>query len=119
MKRTTLIAAIAMALFGAPGAAPAQDASVDAYGGKGEEVIGVSENQPGGNGGVNGVDDSAGNRGGTESSSAPVAQVTATRSAPTGSLPFTGLDLALIAFGGALLIGIGIGARRLSRPIVS
>lgn len=118
MKKTTLIAVMTMALLGAPGAALAQDASVDAYGGKGEEVIGVSDNAPGGNSGVGGVDATAGNGGVTNSSSVPVAQVTTTKSTPAGSLPFTGLDLGLIALGGALLIGVGIGARRLSRPVL-
>jgi hypothetical protein len=34
-----------------------------------------------------------------------------------GSLPFTGLDLALLALGGAGLVGVGMGVRRLSRPL--
>ena len=35
---------------------------------------------------------------------------------PGGSLPFTGLDLALVAGGGIALLGAGFGLRRLSRP---
>lgn len=34
-----------------------------------------------------------------------------------GSLPFTGLDIALLALGGAGLVGVGMGVRRLSRPL--
>ena len=33
--------------------------------------------------------------------------------AEVGSLPFTGVDLALLTVGGMLLLGLGIGARRL------
>ncbi len=33
-----------------------------------------------------------------------------------GNLPFTGLDLGLIAGGGVLLLGFGMGIRRLSGP---
>lgn len=34
-----------------------------------------------------------------------------------GSLPFTGLDLVLLALGGVALVGVGMGVRRLSRPL--
>ena len=33
----------------------------------------------------------------------------------TGTLPFTGVDLALLVAGGALMLGLGLGARRLGR----
>jgi hypothetical protein len=33
----------------------------------------------------------------------------------TGTLPFTGIDLALLVAGGALMLGLGLGARRLGR----
>jgi hypothetical protein len=33
-----------------------------------------------------------------------------------GELPFTGLDLALVIGAGALLLGLGVGMRRLTRP---
>ncbi len=34
-----------------------------------------------------------------------------------GSLPFTGFDVILLAIGGAALVGVGMGVRRLSRPL--
>jgi hypothetical protein len=36
-----------------------------------------------------------------------------------GSLPFTGLDVALVVAAGALLAGAGFGMRRLTRPVSS
>ena len=33
-----------------------------------------------------------------------------------GELPFTGLDVALVIGAGALLLGLGVGMRRLTRP---
>ena len=47
-----------------------------------------------------------------EESSAPVA---VTGSGGGGGLPFTGLDVALIAGAGVLLVGAGIGMQRLTR----
>jgi len=35
--------------------------------------------------------------------------------AQVGTLPFTGIDLALLVFGGALLLLVGLGARRVGR----
>jgi hypothetical protein len=48
---------------------------------------------------------------GTESGTTPQA----TKSNDSGSLPFTGLDLALLAGAGALLLGLGLGMRHLTR----
>jgi hypothetical protein len=39
----------------------------------------------------------------------------ATTTAEEGSLPFTGLDLALMGAAGGLLVGAGLGMRRLTR----
>lgn len=33
----------------------------------------------------------------------------------TGSLPFTGLDVGLLALGGVAMLGVGVGLRRMSR----
>ena len=49
-----------------------------------------------------------------DESSAPVA-VTGSGGGGGGSLPFTGLDVALIAGAGVLLVGAGIGMQRLTR----
>jgi hypothetical protein len=48
---------------------------------------------------------------GTESGTTPQA----TKSNDGGSLPFTGLDLALLAGAGAVLLGLGFGMRHLTR----
>jgi hypothetical protein len=115
MKRITLVGMTVAAMMAGPAAALAQDSSVDAYGGKGQgpAVLGVTENNPGTTGGDSGT------AGVTGSSSAPtaVAAPTATASVPSGSLPFTGLDLALIALGGIALLGVGFAMRRFAHPI--
>jgi hypothetical protein len=58
--------------------------------------------QGGGNGG-----------GGDAGSTAPVAATT--DSADSGSLPFTGLDVALLLAAGGVLVVVGLGMRRLTR----
>jgi hypothetical protein len=50
---------------------------------------------------------------GTESGTTPKAS--ASPSNDSGSLPFTGLDLALLAGAGAVLLGLGLGMRHLTR----
>ena len=92
MKRLALLTVVvALALFTAAPAFAASAAS-DGYGGEGGGVLGAS------GGGGNG---------------SPPAQVVDTG----GSLPFTGLDLGLLALGGCALVGVGVGLRRLSRPL--
>jgi hypothetical protein len=44
----------------------------------------------------------------------PTSAVVPSATQSSGSLPFTGLDLGLVAAGGAVLIGVGLAARRLS-----
>ena len=53
----------------------------------------------------------------TEPSATPSAATprAATPSNDSGSLPFTGLDLALLAGAGAVLLSLGLGMRRLTR----
>jgi len=94
MKRLALLTAVvAFALFAAVPAFGA-DATTDAYGGRGGGVLGAVDS-----GGGNGQ---------------PPAQVAETSG---GSLPFTGLDVGLLALGGVLLVGVGVGLRRVSRPL--
>jgi hypothetical protein len=50
---------------------------------------------------------------GTESGTTP--QASASPSNDSGSLPFTGLDLALLAGAGVVLLGLGLGMRHLTR----
>lgn len=40
----------------------------------------------------------------------------ATQAKSNGSLPFTGLDLVLVVAAGGLLLALGLGMRRLTRP---
>jgi hypothetical protein len=40
----------------------------------------------------------------------------ATEAKSSGKLPFTGLDLVLVVAAGGLLLGLGLGMRRLTRP---
>ncbi len=40
-----------------------------------------------------------------------------TATSSKGQLPFTGLDLVLLACGGIALVGVGMGVRRVSRPL--
>ena len=44
-----------------------------------------------------------------------VVQATTPERANSGRLPFTGLDLVLVVAAGGLLLGLGLGMRRLSR----
>jgi hypothetical protein len=92
MKRLALLTVVvAFALFTVAPAFGA-DAVTDAYGGRGGGVLGAVDS--GGNG-------------------SPPAQVAES----SGSLPFTGADVGLLALGGALLVGVGVGLRRISRPL--
>lgn len=96
MKRlySMLVIVAALAVPAVPAAASADEATTDGYGGNGSVVVGVSDDGP--------------------TAAGPVAQPTATAATPAGTLPFTGLDLAIIAAGGAFLIVMGFGARRLA-----
>jgi hypothetical protein len=53
------------------------------------------------------------NPGAAIENSTPPGSVTETRS--SGSLPFTGLDVVLVVAAGGLLLGLGLGMRRLTR----
>ena len=88
LKRT-LAATATIAALACPGAAFAQQSAQDAYTPLGQVEQDVQGGSQGGGGGVAGA---------TENSSS--------------ALPFTGMDVALLAGAGTLLFGAGIGMRR-------
>jgi hypothetical protein len=95
MKRHALLmVVVALALLAIAPMAYGAGAVTDGYGGKGGGVLGAV-NSGGGNG-------------------TPPAQVAATSN---GSLPFTGLDIGLLALGGVVLVAVGVGLRRVARPL--
>jgi hypothetical protein len=113
MSRLATIAALLSLSLAVP--AYAEDSSVDGYGGPGGNVQdtigggGGDRNEGGAPGDVIG-----GAPGGGQGESVPVNEVTS-EGEQAGSLPFTGLDLGLLAAAGALLLGLGVGMRRLTR----
>jgi hypothetical protein len=98
MKRLAFVLVVVALALVAVAPAYGQSAATDAYAGK--------------SGGVLGAVNSGGGNSGTPS--APVRQVQTTSS---GSLPFTGLDVGLLALGGVALVGVGVGLRRFARPL--
>jgi len=62
------------------------------------------------------VDDAGDPGQANDSSSSGDPSSSAGSSADSGSLPFTGMDLGLMAVFGAGLLGVGVGMRRLTRP---
>jgi hypothetical protein len=98
MKRLALLmAVVALALVVAV-PAYGQSAVGDTYGGRGGGIVGTVD---GGNG---------------PSTPTPAPQQVVA-SNDSGSLPFTGLDIGLLALGGAALVGVGMGLRRFARPL--
>lgn len=101
MKRLVLLMiVVALASFVA---APAygQSAVGDTYAGRGGGIVGTVD---------------SGN-GPTTPTSTPVSQPVAAAANDSGSLPFTGLDVGLLALGGIALVGVGVGLRRFARPL--
>jgi len=112
VKRFILITAAAAAVA-FPASSFASDSAADAYGGSGQTLNTVASPVVAGAHATKGA--SSAPSGAT--SPAAVATPTPTESAASGgSLPFTGLDLALLAAGGFLLIGLGVLMRRVARP---
>jgi hypothetical protein len=98
MKRLALLmAVVALALVVAV-PAYGQSAVSDAYAGKGGGIVGTVDS---GNG---------------PTASTPQ-QVQVASSNDSGSLPFTGLDIGLLALGGVALVGVGVGLRRFAQPL--
>jgi hypothetical protein len=97
MKRLhkTIIASIVALCLVVPSAALAQSSSLEGYSEPRAEIEGSS---------------TGGGDPGDRSGGDPAAET-----AGSNSLPFTGLDLGLMAAGGVVLAGMGFGMRRLSR----
>jgi hypothetical protein len=95
MKRLALFMAIVAVALAAAVPAYGQSSVTDTYSGHSGGVLGAVNNNSGGGG------------------NAP----TQVRATSGGSLPFTGLDIGLLALGGGALVGVGVGLRRLARPL--
>ena len=112
---TKLAAPAAILALVTAGPAYADDSSVDGYGGPGgnvQDTLGGS----GGGGGNAGGGETLGNAPNGES--VPVGSVNAQGNQGGGggaALPFTGLDIGLLAAAGAFLLALGLGMRRLTR----
>ena|SRR5689334_23505271 len=96
MKRLALLMAVVAVALAIAAPAYAANAVNDTYGGRGGGIVGTVDS---GNG---------------PTASTPQ-QVQAT--GDSGSLPFTGLDIGLLAIGGVALVGVGVGLRRFARPL--
>lgn len=101
MTRLFSLFALLLALS-IPSVAAAQDPVTDTYGGNGPGIV---DEVPGGDVApdVTGGGDNTTREGGSDAPDAG------------GSLPFTGADLGLLAVGGLLLVGLGMGMRRVTR----
>ena len=100
LKKAVAIA-IAVTTLVFPAAAFAQQSAQDGYRPQGQ----IEQDVEGDQGGVGGSPGAGGGQGGESAGNA----------ANSGSgLPFTGVDVALLAGAGALLLGAGVGMRRLA-----
>jgi hypothetical protein len=97
MKRLALLMAVVALALVVVAPAYAQSAVSDTYAGKGGGIVGTVDS---GNG-----------------PSASTPQQVQVASGGNGSLPFTGLDIGLLALGGVALVGVGVGLRRFARPL--
>jgi hypothetical protein len=96
MKRLALLMVVVALALVAAVPAYGQSAVGDTYAGRGGGIVGTVDS---GNG-----------------PSAPTPQQVQVTS-DGGSLPFTGLDIGLLALGGIALVGVGMGLRRVARPL--
>jgi len=105
-----------MGVLAVPAMAQQQPAK-DGYTKDGGQTLGQLEDEggSGGNPDEGGNADDGGIAPNSASGGSDDVQPAATGSSGTGSLPFTGLDLALLAGAGLLLAGAGLGMRRLTR----
>jgi hypothetical protein len=98
------IAVLMLSFAIAPAAAFAQaGTSVDPYENEGPQV-------------QERIDEGAGPIDEEEGGAVPVAAAAEDEGGGGGELPFTGLDVAMVIGAGALLLGLGVGMRRLTRP---
>jgi hypothetical protein len=97
--RTIISVVVALALVSALATTAYGQSSIDGYNDQGGQIQSTVGQGGGGGGGGEGDD------------TTPVS----TTSDEGGSLPFTGLDLALLAAAGGLLAAAGLGMRRLTR----
>lgn len=112
----------------------AQAPPLDTYGGAGGVLGDIQEGDVPGEGGVQGdvvsgqpdqggvlgeiqTGDEAGVRGEVQDDAVAGETARGTTPGASGTLPFTGLDLGLMALGAMLLLGIGVGVRRVSRSL--
>ena len=100
--KKALATLVAMTALVFPAGAVAQQSAQDAYRPQGQ----IEQDVEGDQGGVGGSPGAGGGSGGDTAGNA---------AANSGSgLPFTGVDVALLAGAGALLLGAGVGMRRLA-----
>lgn len=113
MTRFTMAALLALVVLAMGGTAQAQSPVNDAYGGNNGVLDDVDRIPP--------PQDNSTVSDNTDEEIPAVPQENADREAgapPTAtgnSLPFTGLDVGLLALGGIAMLGVGVGLRRLSR----
>ena len=104
LKNFSIAAAMGIMLaVGAPAAFAQQGSADDGYG----EPAGLVQTQVGGGGGE---------QPGAETNAPNESPAAATVSDNGGKLPFTGLDIALMVGAGGLLLLLGFGMRRLTKP---
>lgn len=118
--KTAIVAAIACVVLAVPGSALAISPTQDAYGGTAGQQEGGNNN---GDHGTKAANQSSPAQ--NESSTGPVVEAATTESAPTveavattessSSLPFTGLEVGVIALAGLFLVGGGAVLYRFSR----
>ncbi len=98
MKRLITFALLVALMAAAP--AYGQNSFKDESGGPAASINTISRNNPH-----------------STTSHDPTSSSASASSSGKGTLPFTGFDVMLLAFGGVALVGVGMGVRRLSRPL--
>lgn len=95
--RMILSASVLVLVLALAPAAFAQSSSVETYGGQAGEVAGIAAS-------------------GDEGSPPPGGTPSSGTASSSSALPFTGLDVGLLAGGGLMLLLIGVAMARLTRP---